>query len=151
MKTIIVYVDDADYARSLLLSALQGPEARSVHWVLVGCAPRITHRVSKFVSNRARESWRTKWAERLFEDCTSLFAAQGVKVSTVLARVPLPQLLDNLAAEHGAAAQVLDMRRPKIQDAPVSSPSRGLTHKLLGAVTGVGTLWAVLLGETLAA
>ena len=152
METIIVYVDDADYAQLPLQEALQLPNAHKAHWILVGCAPRITHRVSRFVSNRARENWRTKWAERLFQDYGAFFAAQGVKLTTVLAREPLPQVLKALQAEHGETAQIMDMRRPKMQEAtaPVAAPFPVMS-KLAGTLTGIGTLWAVLLGETLAA
>ncbi len=55
MDTIIVYVDDAEYAKPLLQAMAQAPGADRRHCVLVACAPRITHRVSRFVSNRARE------------------------------------------------------------------------------------------------
>ena len=151
METIIVYVDDADHAQLPLQAALKSPNAHKTHWILVGCAPRITHRVSRFVSNRARENWRTKWAERLFQDYEVFFAAQGLKLTTVLAREPLPQVLQNLQAEHGEFAQIMDMRRPKMQaEEAVAAPSPVL-RKLAGTLTAIGGLWAVLLGETLAA
>lgn len=154
METIIVYVDDADYARRLLQATAQAPQTARAHWVLVACAPRITHRVSKFVSNRSRENWRNKWADRLFQDCVPMLQDRGVQVSTVLARGPLPELLASLQAEHGGQAQVIDMRRPKMQEheaqvvqQPVLSPLR----KLAGTLAGVGALWTVLIGETMAA
>ena len=154
METIIVYVDDADYARRLLQATAQAPQTARAHWVLVACAPRITLRVSKFVSNRSRENWRNKWADRLFQDCVPMLQDRGVQVSTVLARGPLPELLASLQAEHGGQAQVIDMRRPKMQEheaqvaqQPVLSPLR----KLAGTLAGVGALWTVLIGETMAA
>lgn len=154
METIIVYVDDADYARRLLQATAQAAQTARAHWVLVACAPRITHRVSKFVSNRSRENWRNKWADRLFQDCVPMLQDRGVQVSTVLARGPLPELLASLQAEHGGQAQVIDMRRPKMQEhetqvaqQPVLSPLR----KLAGTLAGVGALWTVLIGETMAA
>ena len=88
METIIVYVDDADYARRLLQATAQAPQTARAHWVLVACAPRITHRVSKFVSNRSRENWRNKWADRLFQDCVPMLQDRGVQVSTVLTCTP---------------------------------------------------------------
>lgn len=153
MDTIIAYVDDAEYAQLLLETAVKAPQAARSHWILVGCAPRITHRVSRFVSNRSRESWRNKWAERLFQECVPVLDAHGVKVSTVLARGPLPELLEALHAEHGAQAQLIDMRRPKMQEnaAPKPSLSMAPLRKLAGTLTGVGALWTVLVGETLAA
>lgn len=66
MDKIIVYVDDADHAQQLLAPLAAKEPASQRHWVLVACAPRMTHRVSKWVSHSARESWRNKWADKLF-------------------------------------------------------------------------------------
>lgn len=152
VETIIVYVDDAAHAQPLLQAAGAMPHARQTHWVLVACAPRITHRVSKFVSNRSRENWRTKWADRLFEACVPALRAQGMTVSTVLARGPLPELLESLHAEHGAQCPVMDLRRPKMQTEAVASPAPlAPLRKLAGTLASVGALWTVLVGETLAA
>ena len=147
METLIVYLDDADYALPLLQAAAAAPaqQAAPQHWVLVACAPRITHRVSKFVSNRSREGWRNKWADKLFQACTPALTAQGVQVSTVLARSPLPEILEVLLAEHGAQTQVVDMRRPK-QHVPeaASQPAVQVTvRKLAGTLTSIGALWTV--------
>jgi hypothetical protein len=152
VETIIVYVDDADYAQLLLQTAVQAPHASQAHWVLVGCAPRITHRVSRFVSNRSRENWRNKWADRLFQDCVPVLHAHGAQVTTVLARGPLPELLQTLQAQYGAQSQVVDMRRPKLQTPDAAAPAvQSPLHKLAGTLAGIGVLWTVLIGETLAA
>lgn len=152
MPTIIAYVDDADYAQLLLQAAVLAPNAQGAHWVLVACAPRITHRISKFVSNRSRENWRNKWADRLFEACVPMLQAYGLQVSTVLARGPLPELLQSLQAEHGNQAQVIDMRRPKQEVAQAQPQSKqSALSKLPGTLAGIGALWTVLIGETLAA
>lgn len=153
METIIAYVNDAAHAQPLLQAAGDMPQARQTHWVLVACAPRITHRVSKFVSNRSRENWRNKWANNLFETCVPALQAQGVRVSTVLARGPLPELLEQLLAEHGASCQVLDLRRPQMAAQPpvASHTPASPMGKLAGTLAGIGALWTVLIGETLAA
>ena len=57
---LFLFVDDAAYARDQLrlhVPANPAP-AGSVHWILVACAPRMTHRISKWVSHSARENWR---------------------------------------------------------------------------------------------
>ena len=57
MENIIVYIDDAGYALQLLQPML--PAGRSVlptRWIVVGCAPRVTHHVSKFATYSARDS-----------------------------------------------------------------------------------------------
>ncbi|HZY15797.1 MAG TPA: hypothetical protein VFE74_04165, partial [Ramlibacter sp.] len=61
MDKVIVYLDDPAYAHQQLPAG-----GTPTHWVLVACAPRMTHRVSKWVSHSARENWRVKWADKLF-------------------------------------------------------------------------------------
>lgn len=155
METIIAYIDDAAHAQQRIQAMKAKQQAGQTHWVLVACAPRITHRVSKFASNRSRESWRNKWAERLFEDCVPRLRAQGIDVSTVLARGPLPELLESLHVQYGSQCQVLDLRRPKSQaeqDAIESSLAPILpVRKLAGTLAGLSALWTVFVGETLAA
>ncbi|MDO4592286.1 MAG: hypothetical protein Q4B46_05695 [Comamonadaceae bacterium] len=151
MKTIIVYVDDAAYAQPLLEAAVQSPHATDTHWVVVACAPRITHRVSRFVSNRSRENWRSKWADKLFAQLQPGLQGRAARMTMLLARVPLQELMENVQAEHGPVQQVLDLRRPKMQaEAPTQAPVTPL-RKFAGTVAGMGAVWTMLLGETLAA
>lgn len=124
MNKVIVYVDDAAHAQHILgpLSARQAPDGdRSAtgpsHWVLVACAPRMTHRISKWVSHSARENWRGKWADKLFGQVVPWLQADGGQVTTLLAKGPLPELLAQLHAEHGATTPVMDARRPKQESA----------------------------------
>ena len=125
MENIIVYLDDAAYAQQQL-APMQGggPESRraATHWVLVACPPRMTRRISKWVSHSARESWRAKWAEKLFERIVPQLRAEGDKVTTDVVKGPLPELTRKLMSQHGAA-RVLDARRPKFgqQLQPVTS------------------------------
>lgn len=149
VQTYIAYVDDAEYAQQLLRSMLLCAHGQDAHWVLVACAPRITHRVSKFVSNRSRENWRNKWADRLFQSCLPVLQAQGVQVTPMLAKAPLPELLESLLAEHGSSAQVIDMRRPK--DAVSAQASTPVLRKLAGTLTSLGACWTALVSDVLAA
>ena len=110
MDKVIVYLDDPAYARQQM-PAVDAP----THWVLVACAPRMTHRISKWVSHSARENWRAKWADKLFEQVIPPLRARGDAVTPVLARGPLPELTRALMAEHGTA-HVVDVRRPKAPD-----------------------------------
>src|SRR3954470_7676747 len=107
MNKVIVYLDDPAYAREKWPAV---PEP--THWVLVACAPRLTHRISKWVSHSAREHWRTRWADRLFEEVVPPLRARGDVVTAVLARGPLTEVTRSLLEEHGSAS-VLDVRRPK--------------------------------------
>jgi hypothetical protein len=119
MDTMIVYIDEAAYALKMLTPMLQSAQARTpTRWIVVGCAPRITHRVSKWVTNSARDSWRGKWAEQVFAKVLPLLQAPGDEVITQVARGPLCKLTDSLLTQHGTA-RVLDARRPKFgQDLP---------------------------------
>ena len=108
MDKVIVYLDDAAYAAGRLA------HTAGTHWILVACAPRMTHRASKWVSHSARENWRSRWADKLFAQLVPQLQAAGHEVTTVMARGPLPQLLHELSAEHGQA-RVVDMRKPRPQ------------------------------------
>lgn len=164
METIIVYLDDADYALPLLESVAHAPAAANTHWVVIACAPRITHRVSKFVSNRSRENWRNKWSERLFAAVLPSISGSAAKTTPILARGPLPELLAQLQTEY-ADAQVVDLRRPKAQPVvpvmelvPGLAPARPAAeplpsgfgrYKLPGTLAGMAAVLGLLFEEML--
>ena len=150
MEKIIVYLDDADHARQVLGRHARptGAPSNRVHWVLVACAPRMTHRISKWVSHSARENWRAKWADKLFAQIVPGLQASGDLVTVVLAKGPLPELTDQLKAEHGTS-RVLDARRPKFGPEPSPQAADPASTKnrrwdLPGAVLGMGAM--LLLG-----
>ena len=126
MDTTIVYVDEAAHALGMLAPLLQSGQARApTRWIVVGCAPRITHRVSRWVTHSARENWRGKWAEKVFEQIVPLLQACGDPVITQLACGPLDEFTAALQAQHGAG-RVVDARRPRtavnLQAAPGPTP-----------------------------
>jgi hypothetical protein len=125
MEKVIVYLDDPAYARQQMPAAEGIPR----HWLLVACAPRMTHRISKWVSHSARENWRSKWADKLFEQVVPGLQERGDTVTPILARGPLPELTRHLIAEHGDL-RVLDVRRPK------QAPD-GASRWAPGAILGV--------------
>src|SRR3954464_15449424 len=108
MEKVIVYLDDPAYARQQMPAG----EGNPTHWLLVACAPRMTYRISKWVSHSARENWRAKWADKLFEQIVPGLRARGHEVTTLLAKGSLPELTRQLVAQH-PGARVLDARRPK--------------------------------------
>ena len=143
---IIVYVDDAAHAQQVLSPLLES-ETAGMRWVLVACAPRMTHRISKWVSHRARENWRDKWSEKLFAQLLPwLQSGSPSPVTTVVAKGPLPELVTQLQAELGAA-RVVDARRPKLDAASESvaaAPGRlSFPGTLPGLLTGLGALLAL--------
>jgi len=114
MDNMIVYIDEAVYALKMLTPMLPSGEARTpTRWIVVGCAPRVTHHVSKWVTNSARQSWRGKWAEKVFSQVIPLLQGPGDSVITQVASGPLCDLTDALMAQYGAS-RVLDARRPKL-------------------------------------
>ncbi|KRD46179.1 hypothetical protein ASE52_15935 [Acidovorax sp. Root275] len=150
MDRVIVYVDDAAYAQQVLAPLFARGAAAGTQWVLVACAPRMTHRISKWVSHSARENWRAKWADKLFAQMLPGLRVPTDRVTTVLAKGPLAELTDQLQAAGTSAAQVVDARRPKMDAAEEStrqdkrwSPPPGT---LLGSLlTGFGALWVLAL------
>lgn len=147
MNNIIVYVDDAAYALQMLRSLRPGSNAGGpVRWIVLGCAPRVTHRVSKWVTHSARESWRGKWADKVFAQLQPLLQQGGDSVVTLLAESALPLQTEALIARYGDA-RVLDARRPKFgQDiqpvAPPQAPANRSTLGYLTALLGSGLLVA---------
>ena len=145
MENIIVYVDDAGYALQLLQPML--PASRSAlptRWIVVGCAPRVTHHVSKFVTYSARDSWRRKWSDKVFGEVVPALQQEGDAVVTLLAQGNLIAQTDALVKTHGVA-RVLDARRPKFgQDMqPVTATQAQETHgvaRYAAALAGAGLL-----------
>lgn len=150
MERVIVYVDDAAHAAEEV-ARLRAAGLRPDHWVLAACAPRMTSRVSKWVSHSARENWRAKWFARTQEALTPLLAQGGAQVTAVLAGGQLLALTQQLLLEHGAA-RVIDLRRPRVGAgaepvqstqaaqpgaAPVAKPRAGWGAR---GLLGLGTL-----------
>ncbi len=144
MEKIILYVDDAAYAAEHL--ARLAPDAATGaarQWLLVGCAPRMTHHISKWVTHSARENWRAKWFAKLRGEMDPVLRRSGGTVTGVLAKGPLVDLTQKLKLEHGAAT-VIDARRPKIgvDLEPVAAgqvPAQS-GWAVPGAVAGMGAL-----------
>ncbi|RYZ11508.1 MAG: hypothetical protein EOO24_06145 [Comamonadaceae bacterium] len=152
MEKIIVYVDDAAHARDFVEKHLVGTASAGVarHWILVGCPPRMTHRISKWVSHSARENWRGKWFAKLLAEMSPVLKRPGHELTAVLAKGALSDMTRQLRLTHGVA-EVLDARRPRIgaELEPVSleqAPPSGPAWALPGAMLGMGAL-LVLVNE----
>lgn len=144
MDRVIVYVDDAAYAEQVLAPLFARDTTRHTQWVLVACAPRMTHRISKWVSHSARENWRAKWFSKVQAQMTPLLERNGGQVTPVLAKGPLAELTAQLKREH-SAVHVVDARRPKIGvDLEPVTPDQTPPHQsgwaFPGAVMGMGAL-----------
>lgn len=147
MDNIIVYVDDAAYALGVL-QVLQAPRTadgmrKPVRWIVVGCAPRVTHRVSKWVTHSARENWRGKWAEKVFARLLPLLQQEGDTVVTQLAEGGLPGQTEVLTKEYGSA-QVLDARKPRNESGmqTVASQTGGCLMAFMATLSGTAFMLA---------
>jgi len=118
MNRLIVYVDDATHAWGVLQALRNTPDASAPRqWILVACAPRVTQHVSKWVTHRARESWRGKWTDKLFAQLIPQIEGEGHEVLACVAKNNLALQTEDLIRAHGPA-QVIDARRPKQSVAP---------------------------------
>jgi len=147
MEKIIVYVDDAGFARehmARLVAPVTEAGAGARHWILVACAPRMTHRISKWVSHSARENWRAKWFAKTVAEVTPVLCRPGDEITPSLASGRLTEFTQQLRLAHGTA-KVIDARRPKIgvDMEPVAADVPPAGHSgwaLPGAVAGMGAL-----------
>ncbi len=143
MDTLIVYLDDANYAQQILAPMLSSDTP--TRWVLVACAPRMSRRIGKWLSHSARENWRDKWCDKLFSQITPVLSAtRSSTLEYIVAKGPLPELTQQLRGRFGVA-RVVDARRPKFGQelAPVTPEQR--CEKTSWQVPGaVGSLSAVL-------
>jgi hypothetical protein len=143
MDKIIVYVDDAAHALQQL-APMRGCAKPATTWIVVACPPRLAQHASKWVSHSAREKWRLKWSEKLFDQITPAFAEPTDTVVRVVASGKLAAQSEQLLAEHGLA-RILDARCPRfgqdlepvVQGQPVSHHSR---WSVPAAIAGVGAV-----------
>lgn len=140
MDKLIVYVDDAAQAMAVVQPLLAQAGGVPRQWILVACPPRVTHHVSKWVTNSARESWRHRWTDKLLTQIVPWLQSQGQEVLTCVGKSNLEAQTDALLLTHGPA-RVLDARRPRLglgQPAPMV-PRPGVLGLCL-ALAGPGLL-----------
>ncbi len=129
METIIVFIDDADYAITMLQPMLPQHTHGGTCWVLVGCAPRVTRHISRFVTQSARSSWRDSWGNKVFARITPQLQQPSRPLDRVVTQIAPPrQSLCDLTAEltrQYSPRHVLDARRPKLgQTLEVVTPAQ---------------------------
>lgn len=149
METIIVFIDDADYAVQMLQPMLPSASQAPTRWVMVGCAPRITRRISKWVTQSARQSWQAAWADKMFAQVLPSLQLPGTTGDTVIthlapARQSLCDLTKTFTQQYGSS-RVLDARRPKLgyDMEPVTEGQQQERQKMTGyatALAGAGML-----------
>lgn len=149
METIIVFIDDADYAIKLLQPMLPQEPHSPTRWVLVGCAPRVTRHISRFVTQSACAGWRGSWGDKVFARVVPQLQSPSRMQDTIITQVAPPrQSLCDLTTEltrQYSARHVLDARRPKLgQDLqPITLTQKQESNRATGyaaAFAGAGLL-----------
>lgn len=112
MEKIVVFVNDAAYARHILQPMVNGEGP--TQWVVVACPPTLTRHISRWVSNAAREQWRARWAAAMFAEVEpELKLRTGSTVERVVARRPLVDVSAKIAGRLGDV-RLLDARRHRV-------------------------------------
>jgi hypothetical protein len=145
METIIVYIDEAEWALQQLAPMACTEGVPAARWVLVACPPRMAQHVSKWLTHAARRAWRDKWSAALFDQVEPALRKRGHSTVRVIAKAPLPELTRDLQRQH-TAVHVLDARRPKFGQPldPVTgeqAPAAGKGQwEVPAAVAGMGAV-----------
>lgn len=122
MIPTVVFVNDAEHAQAMLRPVMSGSPAR--RWVVVVCAPRLTRRIGKFSSQQSRKQWRAQWAQRLLAQLQPMFTAPSQQLQeTLVAEVPLPDVVQRLRERLGPSLELFDARKPRL-GAGLESPER---------------------------
>ncbi len=121
MEKIAVFVNDLAAARHILQPMLAG--AGPTHWVVVTCPPTLTRHIGRWVSQRARQQWRERWAADLFGALQpELSAPAGSEVETLIAQHRLVDVSARLLSRL-PQLRLLDARQPRVGriDEPISA------------------------------
>ncbi|MCY7370597.1 MAG: hypothetical protein LH479_06960, partial [Polaromonas sp.] len=89
MNNVVVYVEDPVHALQVLQPALslsQQHVLNPTRWLVVGCAPRVTHHASKWGTHSARNAWRRKWGDEVSGQIVPVLRKDGDEVITLLAQ-----------------------------------------------------------------
>ena len=111
METLIVYVNETEYARNQLAAMLS--VRQPTQCVLVGCPPKLNRHISKWISGAARKKWQTQWVDTVCGEISTAFVQEGHQFLTRAAFGPLVNVTKQLQGEF-FGARVLDARRPKL-------------------------------------
>jgi len=146
LNSIIVFLDDTEFAMQQItaMRAGAGVSNSRTQWVLVACPPRMTRHISRWVNNTARQKWRNKWADNLFNEVKGLLQSPQDLIATELSNGSLVEQTQMLLAKY-PAARVLDARRPKFGQAldPLTPDKPDTGHSKSGGAGSMGSLGCV--------
>lgn len=115
METLIVYVNDSEYARNQLATMIHASQPTKC--VLVACPPKLNRHISRWISGAARKKWQTQWADNTCAEISKTFASAGHQFVSRMAVGPLVNVTKQLQGEF-ISSRVLDARRLKLDETP---------------------------------
>jgi hypothetical protein len=115
METLIIYVNESDYARNQLAAMVS--TGQPTKCVIVGCPPKLNRHISKWITGAARKKWQAQWTDKVHKEIATAFQHQGHQFLSRVAFGPLINVTKQLQGEF-LGARVLDARRPKLAQTP---------------------------------
>ena len=153
METMIVYVDDADYARKMLEPLVEPSNklspSKSTHWIVVSSVAHVPNDITKWVSVKALQLWQDDRARAIFDQVLPLLVRAGDTVETHVAspKQRLATQTEALLKQH-LGATVLDARRPKFgQDMEPVTADQPKDQKSFAGIATAVTLASVLAAD----
>jgi hypothetical protein len=142
METLIVYINDSEYACNQLATMINARQPTKC--VLVGCPPKLNRHISRWISGGARKKWQTQWSDTACAEISKAFASDGHEFVHRVAFGPLINVTKQLQGEF-LGARVLDARRPKLAQTPEPLVEGQQTRPdLVSAAMGVAATTAIL-------
>jgi hypothetical protein len=142
METLIVYVNDSEYACNQLATMINTHQPTKC--VLVGCPPKLNRHISRWISGGARKKWQTQWSETTCSEISKTFVSEGHQFVHRVAFGPLINVTKQLQGEF-LGARVLDARRPKLAQTPEPLVEGQQTQSdLVTTAMGVAATTAIL-------
>lgn len=132
MKTVALFIDDADAARMALQPLMRPGGAGRV--ILVACAPKLSRHVGRFISQAGREQYRQRWARELFSELQPLWSlAPRGAVETMVAKAPPEVIVQRLKIHEGADLLAIDARKAGLEAARAGqeAPARRAARRWL--------------------
>jgi hypothetical protein len=126
METLIVYINDSEYACNQLATMINARQPTKC--VLVGCPPKLNRHISRWISGGARKKWQTQWSDTACAEISKAFASDGHEFVHRVAFGPL-----------------INARRPKLAQTPEPLVEGQQTRPdLVSAAMGVAATTAIL-------
>ena len=142
METLIVYINDSEYARNQLAAMIDVNTPTKC--ILVGCPPKLNRHVSRWISGAARKKWQAQWSNNTCAEISRAFTPEGHQFIHRVAVGPLINVTKQLQGEF-LGARVLDARRPRLTENPEPfMPGQQAQPDLASRAMGAAATTAIL-------